>query len=498
MSRFGYDFQVKLLCAAAADPEFFAYCDSNMHLDDFSDVAVRFVFEVVRDHFRRLKSMPTTNTLPDEIADALDAAEGHYDTHVAVSDESAVADVLEKVTSAIAAGSKADTPYFRDKMRPFLASVRLGGLDGENMTEEEQLAAAEEISRSLKALDQPSEEEVFSDAFDETPEEIPGQTIRVGTGVFGIDINTNMGIKPGQLAMLVAPSGVGKTTGMINFAISNAMRGLRSLFITLENPKEMIQDRLQSIMGNIDITLFKKRRESWPIDARKRLAFILRKDFPYRGFITVADMSKKGQTCDDIESLIAKWRERCIKGGCDAMHAPVVYVDWLEKILPDGVPNINRNSNSDLILKAVLEYLGEIARRNGVAIWTAQQVTRDAQDAEVLERKHIAHSSHALDPLDVCIGLTVSKKGQGGLKIVNVVADADVREPPKLDRTMNVSFLKTRESNPTSFISFYQGPSLKFWTSKEYAQRVERVSRDLDFEAMYGMMAPLDRERKGG
>ncbi len=494
MANFGYDFQVKLLCAASADPQFFSYCEQNLHLSDFSDVAVRFVFEVVRDHFRRLGSMPTAATLPDEIADALDAAEGHYDTQVAVSDETAVADVLEKVAAALESGSKADTPYYKDKLRPFLAQMRLGSIDGENMTAEEQLAAAEEINRGLRALDQPPEDEIFSDAFDATPEEIPGQTIRVGTGVFGIDINTNMGIKPGQLAMLVAPSGVGKTTGMINFAISNAMRGLRSLFITLENPKEMIQDRLQSIMANIDITLFKKRRESWPIDARKRLAFIQQKDFPYRGFIQVADGSKKGHTCADIEALIVKWRERCLKSGCDAMHAPVVYVDWLEKILPDGVPQINRNSNSDFILKAVLEYLGEIARRNGVAIWTAQQVTRDAQDAEVLERKHIAHSSHSLDPLDVCIGLTVSKKGQGGLKIINIVEDADVREPPKLDRTMNVSFLKTRESTPTGYVSFYQGPSLKFWTSKDYCLRVERVSKNLDFEAMYGMMKPKDQK----
>ena len=89
MANFGYDFQVKLLCAASADPQFFSYCEQNLHLSDFSDVAVRFVFEVVRDHFRRLGSMPTAATLPDEIADALDAAEGHYDTQVAVSDESA-------------------------------------------------------------------------------------------------------------------------------------------------------------------------------------------------------------------------------------------------------------------------------------------------------------------------------------------------------------------------------------------------------------------------
>jgi replicative DNA helicase len=475
------DWQLKFLCALISDPNFFSDAEKNLHIDDFDIPACRLVFEIVRRYYRKHEAMPTYSVIGIEIERACTGYDLSYSTAITSAEIESLGWVLKEVHRCYSKMPNSEnTPYFKSEMKTYLAQVRMAKLNSEFGTSaEHKIEAAVKIHDDLNKIN--GEDIEFENALDDIPEDLSTDALRVATGVPPIDLRINNGLKQKQIALLVAATGVGKTCGMINFAVNNAIAGLNSLFITLENPATMIKQRFQSIVGYFDASLFNTPLSKWPSDALERRKIVTAPSFPYAKSMTIADRSTKAQTMSDIEAIICKWKETMLKRGLSEDECPVVYIDWIEKIDPTGLKHLNKSSNSSDVWQRVMESIGEIARRNNIVAWTAEQATRKAQASEWLKREDIAHSSHILDPVDVSIGIAPVKvdeyKGRKGA--VSIDDDDDSSTAPVCDRKLRASFLKIREGAGTNTAcEFYQCPTLKFFPEQvNYKNRLDIIKR---------------------
>lgn len=485
------DFQIKLLVNLISDAKWFGEVCGSIHLSDFDMVGCRLVFEVARSYYTKFGALPPAGVMQIEVERGVLNPMGTYETAVPPQEHESLAYVMRAVMKCSPSDIAID--YYRHELKGYLSHVRMSQLQAASdsmSSPEDQIANIVKLNDDLVKLGG-GDSITFMDAMDKLDESQTTNSMRVGTGLHTIDNMINGGLKNGQIGLLVASSGVGKTTGMINFAVNAAIKAVPSLMITLENPGAMIMSRFQSIMANVDIKWLSQPVASWPQDARDRIAYVNSPEFKFRGYMSCVDRSTKTQRVSDMDAIIGRWVETlAAKPDYDDSKCKIVYIDWLEKLDPTGTPGINKNTAPDVIWQKVLEYIGEIARRHGVQAWTATQTTRGAIGKEIIEAVMIAHSVHALDPLDLAIGLApINAATTPGVDVVVNQRDDDAAEQPPCDRMMNASFLKAREAPVAGKVrSFYQGKTLRFWPNKGTAMKALELAEAGRLDELYGTM----------
>ena len=218
------------------------------------------------------------------------------------------------------------------------------------------------------------------EAFDKLIQESTwaGKPSRIGSGIYPIDLWTNGGLRPGQLGILIAPTGGGKSATLANIAlyaaqveqqgvllITNEMtvnEQSERLLVRMQVPKtingKLIYRSLQEIQDDPSI-VFKQFDSRWSVGLDKLL------------YIESTDL---GQTADNIEEEINKLRrERGFK-------PKVIVIDYMERMAPKT--RVNREKEW-IYLQEVAKELVRLAKRLDAIIWTAVQTNRSGLSAKV-------------------------------------------------------------------------------------------------------------------
>lgn len=493
--KYTRDFQIRLLINIFRDPKLYKDAMQWFRLPDFQLATCRLIFEVMRYHWKQFQQPVPFNVLALEIQNALRGASGmRYETTVQPLDYEAMAGTLGMLARC---GTGIDeSAYFRAEIPGFLRHVRLSNIDAQGADD-----ADYRIQETMRINDEVSKigttSAVFEFAMDAIAEE-ENCGGRIGFGVNQVDRLINYGITRKMLGLLVACTGVGKTCGMINIALTAAIKGLASLFITMEMPSMRIKQRFQAMATMLEAGLFNKPKNLWPRDALMRLHYGNSQQFKFRHNLVVTDASEKATTVADIERLIMQWREAMNGLGYPDDFPAVVFLDWLERIDRSGLRGVTKTTPDSTALKILLEHVGEVARRQNVLIWNATQGTREAQTREILKITHTANSIHVHDPVDLSIGLAPVNPSATGADMIYVGDDdtwgmnGDLTEPI-CDRRLNASILKSRYSSAKNhYTSFYQGPTLRFWNNEKLASKSAEMAASSDHETMLrGMGATL-------
>lgn len=493
----GYDrtFQVKLLSNLLSDAKWFKDVVRSIYPTDFDISSCRLVFEVAQKYFERHQEVPSLAVIEMEVTQTiLNPGALLYNTSVGEQEYEMLGFVLASVAN-MTEGTK-EVTYFRGKLSEYLKHVRFGNALAEGAafggSAADQIASIVKINDDMNKLGG-GNEIVFYSASDPVPVSVSTGAKRHATGLKHIDgmVNGGLNTRAGHLGLLAACSGVGKTTGAINFAVNGAFTGHYSLFITLENPRAMIMQRAHAMLAHVDARYLAMDMATWPAAELERMAYVNSPDFRFRDNIMVYDGSLRTHDVFEIEAAITKWKTTLTEThNIDANKCCTVYVDWLEKINPEKTPGLTKNASSDVVWQKVCEYLGEVGRRTETATWIMQQATREAIGKEILIPKHLAHSIHIFDPMDLALGLA-PVFDPDAIKYENHDDDgADESKKPSCDRTMNFSFLKAREAEVQGkHRSVYQGSSLRFWRRKDDAIRADAYAKSGNMDAMYAVMA---------
>lgn len=491
--------QTELLASLASDPDLFRENVDKLRLSDFPSVPVRIVFETLRGHWQKYGCMPGPKVLPAEVLAAMKGTgpDGTPSISTMVPEASvpSVGLCLSKVVPALRApvANSGDTQYFRDRLREYLSTVRLGAMPGQDMSATEQLEAAARIREEVSQITGGERKGMSTTARRRVVSRRMEQPRRYGTGVWPIDIRMNMGLELGEVGCLLAGSGVGKTNMLINIAANAAMVGQRCLFLTLEVSDEVILRRLHAIMGNFPMSTMNKPEEEWTPEDLTRYDYMLSDAYPNIDFVTVNyEYVDKTPSCDDLDREIGAWRKAMRESGIQDQDAPLVLVDYIRQINPGKL--VGRDDNTNTKMGAVMQQLKRMSVKHNCVLWTAQQVQRAANRKEHIRKDDIADSIAIVNHCDAILGFVpVGGVSQGDPTTSESEEDTLENHADK-ERQMNVDFVKLRNAAETgSFCTVFQGKSLRLWTSESYARMAESMASS-SMEAFFSAMRPKTRK----
>ena len=487
LNPYNRDFQINLLAHIAKDPEFFRKVKSYIRLSDFELPSCQMVLETLL-HYDKLVGggSPDFMTLQTHIMFVMQQPETI--TNLLPEEYESLAYVMQVI-----ANIDTNSMYYEAMLPKYLKHIRT---NQQLALHASQVASGGDPDELIQRLyeansDVGGNDDFFLDSVSMNPEPVMSleDKIRIPMSLGRLNELTDRGLGLGEIGMVTACPGVGKTTSLINFMVSAMHANHRCLFLTLELSGKRIKHRYQSIAAHINAGWLKKPIPTWPIAEMQRYQFLHDPGNPYFDKIHITDLSKKSFKIEDINRAMGMWFEYVDKTYSDTEACRGVYVDWLDKIDPSGL-NVSLKDSGDKVLVKIAEKLGELSRKYNVALWTATQGTRQADGVERLEMRHTAYGYHKNDPLDVSLGLGPVQQdartavaeahrssSAGAVIIDDDVADGESKLPPPCNRHLMFNLMKNRD-NAAGALAFFQGSTLKYWDYEADATTAENTIRE--------------------
>lgn len=483
--RFDSAFRQRLLMALCADPDFFRKAIDFLKPEMILERPIQFAYSVLLRCYEREGRLPDSEVLQMAAMDDLQNPDIPAELKPSPEECDAYADAVSLACAGLQYPSTTQTAYMSAKLKDFLQMCYMAAIPTE-ATQSQRLEMYSQIYTQMQSYDRmESKNELSLDEALAKMSETVDIRNRIGTGLTTVDVPLNGGLAPGEIGLIIAPSGVGKSVSMMNFACENILRGNESFYVTLELSMEIVMARVISIFTGIRASLISKgisakAQEAWTESERKRFHDLVDKDGCNRHLLEsfkIVEHTDSHVTPDTLKQEVIKWKEERIKAGVDEKRLGFVAVDWLNNIDPSTLSSVNKNLNQAAVMERVVESLRQMGVATETRVWTAQQAARNALNKEVLTMQDGRDSSGTFNPVDIAMGLTIKK--EVGAKGAPVVRIADEKTKVKLDpdREMIWSIMKDRNSGATgTSIKFYQGPSLKFYESKKECQRADLLN----------------------
>lgn len=205
--------------------------------------------------------------------------------------------------------------------------------------------------------------------------------VRVPTGVEWLDDITNGGFPRKTLNSFVMETHTGKSMLLSHIAASSYLRGSNVLYITLEESKERIHQRIDSDILNIHMdelqginkTQYLKQINSLKDRVKSRLIV---KEYP---------TSSSGALA--FKTLLTELKLK------ENFEPDLICIDYLGICVADSVP---AGANTNTVIKRITEELRALSFYANAAIVSAQQTNREGADNSEPSAKNISESFGSL------------------------------------------------------------------------------------------------------
>lgn len=457
---------------------------SMLQGEDFSSPTLRLIHGCIVDHVKEFNVAPKPAELGHELAKKLFESMGN-DLADFPADMAAQMDEDIRLITEFSKKGEVTAAYITARMRDFVQTVRTAKILADAAQGGASYKAGEVIAKMAEVGNVGMVGSYSMSTSWGNPEPILTRqnVVRVPTAITRLDTGTAGGLRPGELGIVVAAPGVGKTTTLICATEGATLNNWLSLLITLELSGPRIKHRHQGISAHIDAKYYKLPQSEWPEDVLNRFRFFASTSNPYRDSVTVADMSRKKHTVEDIEGAIVQWRSHILSSlGAEAASKCIsVYVDWLDMLTTAHLPR-NKSEKDWDVLMDLMTNLGHVGRRQQVTIWTATQAGKTAVGKEVLSGADMAFSFHKLDAADVAIGLSPLID----LDNNSPDEDSDVTAEQYSERSLCMSWLKNRDNIAKPF-HLYQASSLRLFSNKDAAGAHTKAITSTPLEQLFEM-----------
>ena len=201
------------------------------------------------------------------------------------------------------------------------------------------------------------------------------------------------GLSIKELAMVVAPPGVGKSLYLVNQGVTALMQNKKVLYISLEMSEDKIAQRFDSVMTLI---AQKNLKNSLAL-LQKRLALFNDK-FP-SGQLMIKEFPTGLANINDIRSLLVQLHNY------EDFIPDVILVDYLELLRPtrDGLAEYQAQQR-------ISEELRGLAVESNVLIWTATQTNRQGRSVKLITDSELADAYGKIRTCDYAISLNQSEE----------------------------------------------------------------------------------------
>lgn len=370
LSKFGPTFQSKVLANLMTSLDFLQQSMDVINPKFFDTDAGQWIVEQIIDYFGEYKKIPTLDVFKLEL-------DKERDDILKVA-------VREQLKTAYQKKEDDDLQYVRDSFLDFaknqaLKSAIIKSVDLLQIGKYGEIKTV--VDTALKA-GQPRN--IGHDWKKDISVRLAGVSrLTIPTGWDAIDNITGGGLAAGELGVIAAPSGIGKSWALATIGANAAKNGKRVAHYTLELNENYVGLRYDTIFTGISPSLIPDNADVVEDAVLKIPGDIIIKYYPARS-VTVHTIGAH------IEHLIM-----------NKLAPDIILVDYA-----DLMRSVDRVDARYQELGAIYEELRGMCGELGIPCWTASQTQRSSIQDEVIQADKISESYNKIMTADMVISLS--------------------------------------------------------------------------------------------
>ena len=355
LSDYGWGFQVKVLAAMFTDRLFLQQISDIIRAEYFESDANSWLLDIILTHFREYKTPPSKDVLKVKITE--------------IENDILKATVLEQLKDVFRYMESDDLTFVKDEILKFCKNqeIKQAIMDSVSLLKHGNFDEIKsKIDSAMKAgADTNIGLEYVMDVAARYNESAR-HTITTGWDV--IDDLMDGGLAPGELGVVMAPAGIGKSWLLINIGANAVKDGKTVIHYTLELNENYVGQRYDSVFTGIPAQNLKNYREDIESKMLTLKGDLIVKYFPTK---SVGVMGLKAH----IEKTIMLGKK-----------PDLVIVDYGDLL------KVNIKKDKHEALEDLYEELRGMAGEYEIPVWTASQAGRSALEDDIIEADKIASS----------------------------------------------------------------------------------------------------------
>jgi len=219
--------------------------------------------------------------------------------------------------------------------------------------------------------------------------------IPIPTGIIGIDNVLKGGLSFGELGVVLAPTGVGKSTILTKFANSAYNAGYKVLHIFFEDNMNSILRKHYTIWSNISPNDQVERK-------KEVIELVKKKQNESKGVLKLIKLPSDSVTISDLKSKLRKLNTEGFK-------PDLVIIDYVDCIVQDKNSVFGEEWKSE---GNIMRHLEAMTSEFDIAIWVATQGNRESISSEIVTTDQMGGSikKAQIGHVVISIGKTLEQK----------------------------------------------------------------------------------------
>lgn len=270
LSKYGQSFQLKVISVLLSDIKLVDTLHEVIHTKFFEAEANKWIVEQIIDYYTEYKSVPSLDVFKVEVSK--------------IDDKSTQKSIIEQLKQVFTAVGTDDLQYVKNEFSAFCINQNLKNV----IVQSVDLLKAGNYDRIKELVDKAMKVGVETDLgmdyvldFDERTDEINRST--VPTDWDTINDLMDGGLGPGELGVIVAPSGVGKTWVLCALGAAAVRAGKTVVHYSMELSEKYVGSRYDTVFTQIPSADLPDKKSSVKDKINKLKGKLIIKYFPPKG-----------------------------------------------------------------------------------------------------------------------------------------------------------------------------------------------------------------------
>lgn len=368
----GDDFQLKCLWQIITEPEFAEVTIPLLQISYFDDPTYKRFFAIIRDYNEKYHKPPNlqnksilhairkftkeTDKTEREMLDAVAVKIRNWNLRVLNKELAHDGDVVQKEV----------INFIKQQEYRKIASFILNGVKEGNNSD----YFLSEVEEKVKKISEIGEDDDMGIDIMENVSRALQKEFRkaIPTGILGIDLLTNGGLGGGEIGIILAPSGVGKSTILTYIANTAYNHGYNVLQIIFEDKEDDIRRKHYAKWSKVPLSEMDKRSDEVHdkiIDWHKKNTY---------GRLVIKKFSQEDTTIPKVRQYIDKYKKK------HGVTFNIIILDYID-VLESHKKSVDQNASELAIIKS----FEGMASDYDIPCWTAIQANRSGYNAELVD-----------------------------------------------------------------------------------------------------------------
>ena len=371
LSQYGHTFQTKVITSLLNDRSFLQQVSDIIEPTYFESQANNWIVARIMSYYEKYRTAPTAEVFKSEL--------------IQVEDKVLKSTIADSLKESAKYKESTDGEYVKSTTLEFCKNqkMKVAIIESVDLLKSGKYdLIKKKVDNALKAG---TDKDIGHDyIIDIAARYEEGARNCVSTGWNVVDDITNGGLAAGELGVIIAPAGGGKSWGLVSVAANAVKAGKRVVYYTLELNQFYVARRFDAYFTNIAFQNLSEEHAQEKIrDTMETL----------KGDLIVKYYPTKTASVNTITSHI----EKCISQG---KPPDLVIVDYADLIKP------SKAGDKRLELNDIYEDLRGIGGTYGIPIWTASQANRSALEDDVIEGGKVSESYNKIMIADFIMSLS--------------------------------------------------------------------------------------------